>query len=292
MDDDIFSERMRAKREPDPYQYHMIPPDLGNQIYYILGDVIEFSDVGRPYRHWHAVWDRYCQEKGVPPEQNYVKAAESHCRQITSQPDIEPIFDIIEIAFRFTAEKGDPGRKLEKATERLNTFFRKASVGYQLVGNQIMRIDSEFLHSDVVLPALSFLQEEKFDKANRKFLEAHEHYRNERHEDCITCLNTALESVMKVICEERGWDYGSGTVEKLISTLSNKNFIPNYLQNHFQQFLKTLKSGLPIVRNKQSSSHDTHGEMVESYMARYALHLAATNILFLVQVVESENKQR
>lgn len=290
MEDDIFSERERAKREPDPYQYHTIPPELGNQIYYVLENVIEFPESGSPYPYWYVVWDRYCQKKGVPPEQNNIEVAETYCRQITSRPDIEPIFDIIEIAFRFTEEKGDPQRKLEKATDRLNRFFEKASVGYQLVENQIIRNDSKFPHSEIVVPALFLLREERFRKANKKFLEAHEHYRNERYQDCITCLNTALESVMKVICDQRRWKYGSGTVEDLMKVLSNKMIVPNYLQNHFQQFLQALKSGLPVVRNKQSSSHDTHEETIESYMAGYALHLAATNILFLVRVAESENR--
>ena len=292
MEDEIFSERERAKREPDPYQYHMIPPELGNQIYYVLENIIEFSGPGGPEPYWYVVWDRYCQEKGRPPEQNNIEVAEAYCRQITSRPDIGPIFDIIEIAFRFTAEKGDPEHKLEKVTNKLNRFFRKASVGYQLVGNKMIRIDSEFPHSEMVLPALSLLQEERFRKANKKFLEAHEHYRNNRYQDCITCLNTALESAMKVICDQRGWKYGSGTVENLMKVLSNKIIVPSYLQKHFQQLFQTLKSGLPVVRNKQSSSHDTLEETVESYMARYALHLAATNILFLVQTVEVTDNQR
>ncbi len=75
----------------------------------------------------------------------------------------------------------------------------------------------------------------------------------------------------------------------LVQRLLDKEFIPNYLQLHFEALASVLKSGLIPLRHKRSSSHGHETKLeVPAYMAGYALHLAATNILFLVQKVESD----
>ena len=57
------------------------------------------------------------------------------------------------------------------------------------------------------------------------------------------------------------------------------------MQNHFNALRTTLEAGLPTVRNKSSSGHGQGKETVAipDYIAAYALHLAAANIVMLVQ---------
>ena len=59
------------------------------------------------------------------------------------------------------------------------------------------------------------------------------------------------------------------------------------MQSHFTALKSTLASGVPTARNRQAG----HGQgptiiVVPDYMAAYALHLTASNILFLTKANE------
>jgi hypothetical protein len=63
-----------------------------------------------------------------------------------------------------------------------------------------------------------------------------------------------------------------------------KELIPAYLQSQFSSLRSILESGVPTVRNKLGG----HGQgsettTVSPEMARYALNLTASNIVFLIE---------
>jgi hypothetical protein len=100
----------------------------------------------------------------------------------------------------------------------------------------------------------------------------------------------AFESTMKSILDERKWAYekDKDTASKLIQILFQHELLPPMLQTQFTQLRGLLESGLPTVRNKTSG----HGQGTDplplpKYFAEYALHLAAANIVFLVQAYEA-----
>jgi hypothetical protein len=102
-----------------------------------------------------------------------------------------------------------------------------------------------------VKPALLLLADPRFAGAQEEFLSAHAHYRAGEHEDAILDANRAFESVMKAICDIKGWDYqkarGAGD---LINIIRDKGLLPRYLDRSFDQLIATLQSGLPRVRNE------------------------------------------
>ena len=68
--------------------------------------------------------------------------------------------------------------------------------------------------------------------------------------------------------------------------------MPSYMETHLAGLRNTLEAGLPTLRNKNSG----HGQGIRAknileYFAGYALHLAATNIVFLVQAHEALNRK-
>ena len=90
---------------------------------------------------------------------------------------------------------------------------------------------------------------------------------------------------MKAICSKRSWDFKPGDrASDLIKVLRSKNLFPNYLGNGFDSYVAMLKTGLPELRNN-AGGHGEHpgGRSVPSYVASYALHMTATNIVFLVE---------
>ena len=315
----------RARQEQDPYTYDEIPEGLRWQVFCVLKNLIteyERADVwsSTPNVMWTKFWNDVCQEKqlfsspeGTPQVALYTYPYQRllHHYQpegtpqvalytyLMQQAGVEDVLDIIEIAFQFIGDgkfyilgEEAPARPAYfQAINDMNTYFQRKSVGYQLViGSRsgevlITRIDSEFLHSETVVPALTLLREEGFDAAHKKFLSAHKHYRDGKHGDCITHANSAFESTMKTICDQRGWKYGRGTAKDLIGILHKNGLITGPSQKHLKQLADILESGLPLLRDQQSSAHGqgTNAAEPPAHTAAYALHLAAANILFLVQ---------
>lgn len=290
---DIFSERKRTRQEPSPYQYDEIPEDLRYQIFYVLRDTVgaffQFEDDA--HQLWWCVWDFYCKEKGLPPNATRARDAGKNCIELIMEGDIEGTFDIIEILFGLMSSRGVPQDELEKHASELNRFFQKSSFGWKLKNNQIMKIDSAHIVEEIIEPVLDFLRNREFKSANEQFLSAHEHYRNGRYGDCITNASSAFETVIKIICDGKKWNYGSRSGSRLVTFLLDKDeFIPKYLRSHFEQLIPTLWSGLFPTRNNHPPGHGQKTAEVYAYIAGYALHLAATNTLLLVQIYESKKQ--
>ena len=157
-------------------------------------------------------------------------------------------------------------------------------VGYQFADGEIIRVDSHLIHAEVVKPALSLLRGVEFAGAQAEFLKAHERYRHGDTKAALSeCLN-AFESVIKGICNKRGWSYNTKASSKtLIGILFEKHLIPDYWQSHFSGLRTTLESGVPTARNKDSG-HGQGSEIktVPSHLAGYVLHQTASAIVFLV----------
>jgi hypothetical protein len=76
----------------------------------------------------------------------------------------------------------------------------------------------------------------------------------------------------------------SATAKALLEILFNQELIPAALQSHFTALRTTLEAGLPTVRNRTSGhGQGTEPVAIPDYLAAYALHLAAANIVMLIQ---------
>ena len=171
------------------------------------------------------------------------------------------------------------------AVNELNERFRRACIGYQYEGGTILRVDSELLHAEVVRPAFRFLHQQGFEGPRREFLSAYDHFRAGENRDAITNANNAFESTLKAICDQHAWHYPSGaTASSLVNLVRDQGLLPDYLGKSFDQLAATLKSGLPQVRHNEGA-HGKGAAPTETpdYVAAYALHLAASNILFLAE---------
>lgn len=94
----------------------------------------------------------------------------------------------------------------------------------------------------------------------------------------------ALESTLKSIFDEKKWTYNKGSrISDLVKIAKNNNLFPDYLDNSFDQLCATLQSGLPKIRdNDASHGQGAKAKIVPDYVAAYAIHLAASKIVFLV----------
>ena len=105
------------------------------------------------------------------------------------------------------------------------------------------------------------------------------------NKDAIADALSAFESTMKAICDDRGWKYGpKDTAKPLLDILFKNGLIPADLLSHFTGLRSAMESGLPTIANRTSR----HGQgstptAVPDHYVAYALHLVASNIVFLVE---------
>ena len=298
---DLFSKRQkRARGEmPDVYVYDKLPQPLRVQIVHIVRDT--FSKFYGPHpdnEAYRFINKTLCKEYGsFELIQNANSDELAVLNFFLNENSIERALDVVELCFeiiqylpnrplRYSSQnRADVTSMAEDAIMELNARFKEHGVGYQFESGRIIRVDSQFIHNEAVKPALHVLRDKNFEGANEEFLNAHEHYRHGRHKECLVAALKAFESTMKIICSLRGWPTEpTDTAKTLISTCMDNELIPKYLTSQFSSLRSLLESGVLPIRNKNGG----HGQgalpvAVPEYLARYALNLTATTILFLVE---------
>lgn len=306
---DLFSKRQRRLRGevPDVYKYNEIPQSLRVQIFHIIRETIDtvhaqggipavFNDFNVPEDAYKYIHKTLCKEYGVfelTEDKNNDNPAVLNF--LLYEKSIEKTLDVIELCFqvidisirnnRYCIYRDDLQVKFDDAISELNVRFKEHGVGFQFESHEIIRVDSEFLHTEAVKPTLLLLKGNDYKGANEEFLSAHKDYRHGRNKECLVELLKALESTMKTICQKRGWvTTPKDNASKLIKICFENNLLPAYLESEITSLRTLLESGVPTIRNKNGG----HGQgtdivTVPAYLARYALNLTASSILFLIE---------
>ena len=311
---ETFSKRKKKREQagaPVVYQYDSLPQAFRVQVAHIwdtsLGDFdphhLQVSQL-TPSHLWRGIHNTVARELGVFELGQRYGDFKERCVQHLLTADIEDALDIIELSFRVIDSpqglravhpwyreslRQDP----EDAIEELNHRFREHGIGYQFVGRDLVKVDSQYVHAEVVEPAVRLLHQDEFRGPSDEFLRAHEHYRKGRHKEAVAEALKAFESTMKAICDARGWAYpANATAIPLVKVLIDNGLVPSDLQSHFGSLRAAMESGLPTISNKTSR----HGQgavprPIPEHIASYALHLAAANIVFLVRAHEAMGKR-
>ncbi len=285
---------------PDLYQYSTLPKQLRAQIVYILRDAIGHGEhdeysiyIRASVTWWQWVEDTARRESGIF-ELARGANARARCEAYMMGALDNAVLDIIDIAFQTIDTEIRSNEDVwgddvlvppDKAIAELNQRFKEHGVGYEFVSGKLRRIDSEYVHAETVKPALELLHDHAFTGPEQEFQKAHEHYRHGRHKEAIADALKAFESTMKAICDARRWWYPpNATASTLVKIIFDEELIPRYLESEYTSLRTLLESGIPTVRNK-TSGHGQGATPVEvpAHFVAYALHLAASNIVFLVR---------
>jgi hypothetical protein len=174
----------------------------------------------------------------------------------------------------------------DDAIEELNVRFLEHSLGYQYVDGIVVRLDSQFAHSEIVKPALSLLNDAGFDGPADEFMHAFDHHRKGGNsKEAIAEALKAFESTMKSICATRNWTHPpNATAKPLMDILFQNGLVPSEMESHFAGLRSAMESGLPTLANR-TSRHGQGATPIEipPHYAAYALHLVASNIVFLIE---------
>jgi hypothetical protein len=320
----LFSKRKNATTKPPSTYRYELPIEFRNQIIHIWTQSIGYSEapyVSQPahfydeelqaiqqvHHVYGLIYTDLCEEYGVLslPESEQARGPCQALRLFIQSAQTDRALDAIELSFRMMPAlqqrlhaTGLVRLSIDapEAIEKLNERFKEHAIGYRFEQGRILRIDSEFLQTEAMEPALRLMQAETFEGALEEFLVAHKHYRQgaDHYDDCLTNCGKSLESTLKTICDRRKWRYNVGdTASKLLDLVFTKELIPNYLQSHFSALRSTLESGVPTIRNREGG-HGS-GEKpndVPEYLAAYQLHLTASAIVFLIRANEDFDKRK
>ena len=305
----LFSKRQKQLRgdNPDVFSYDQIPYPLRIQIIYLweetLGDEADYnSSFSRTNTCYRSIVEALCREYGCfrlaedrYSDRNYYFELIDF---FIKEKDAEKVVDAIELSFKgidtFTRdyiyrERAYASKEADEAISELNARFLEHGVGYKFESGQIIRIDSEFLHSETVKPALVLLSAKIYSGAQQEFLKAFEHYRKKNYKESINEALKSLESTLKAICSKRGWKFnGNDTAKKLLDICFENDLIPAFWQSSMGGLRSILEGGVPTARSKLGA----HGQgekpvEVPQHIASYVLHMTASTLVFLVKAEEN-----
>jgi hypothetical protein len=301
----LFSVAQReAAKDGDVYQYEQVPQPLRVQVFNIaleqLGDEMDCYKRVTVKSVYTQIVHKLCDEYGLHTLQGKAYATTRDVfRELTTflnseqHPDrfldaVQLIAYFIETCASHYRYRGRSNTELDAkgAVEQINRRMRENGFGFQYIDGSILRVDSEYLHSEAVLPSLRLLNSSEFAGPQSEFMNAHEHFRHGRNKEAMNDALKAFESTMKAICSKRGWpfDANKATAAPLVSLCLEKGLVPEYMQSKFSALRSLLADGIPTVRNRNSA----HGQGVDikdvpDHIAAYCLHMTAAAIVFLCE---------
>lgn len=230
--------------------------------------------------------DILCQEYGyfqLPGEEYPSSRYRELVGFVLNEEDVERVLDAVELSFRYI--NNGKNQLADDAIAELNVRFREHGVGFQFLDGRIVRVDSEYVHSEAIKPAIRLLHEKRYAGAQQEFLSAHQHYRKGETKEALNDCLKALESVMKAICDKRRWRYPkNATAKALIDVCFKNELIPAFWESQYSALRTLLESGVPTGRNKLSGhGQGTAPVEVPGHIAAYMLHMTASAIVFLAE---------
>lgn len=289
---ELYKERVAQPAEGYLYE---VPSKVRNQIIMMLAR--EFDDIGSDYtkRFFEDVWWRLSERLGTTlpglDDKNFMTGVMA---AIGNRASTEVVLSAVELVCRrsqgyLDRPPGDP--KSNKIIEQVNDYLRRGATGfaYEPTAGEIVRLESQHLHDEVIRPAFLLLQAKDLAGADEEFRKAHEHLRAGRTKEATNEALKTVESVMKTLCQRRNLDYSSVRGAKdLTKILIDNGVVSAQLDSYLSGLKAVLESGLPSLRNKRAG-HGQGPEVVEmaTHEAGFAVHLAGATVLFLVQAEES-----
>jgi hypothetical protein len=219
--------------------------------------------------------------------------------------DHEQAMDFLELCFE---TKWGFGK--QKTVDAINEVLSECNIGYELTDYvetyvqgaaflgkfqpnvqqvqtkkpKVVRRDEKTLHAETVKPCLAALSSSDYETASRELQNAFDEYRSGRYADAITDAGSAFESVLKIICTQKGWPYDPqrDTCSKLLDICRENELFPG--------FYKPILEGTATIRNKLGDAHGKGPQSifaVTKELADHMLYTVCNNINLLIALADS-----
>lgn len=307
-----FSKRQKQHADagkPLVYQYDKVPDALRKQVILILRRALgtqlekQFGSMLDPHtyamNYWGYIFQVLREELGVFALSEQGNMPDQQVCNFLLTADRDGFLDALELSLRVvngaartlgSTERWEAQivEDADEAIDGINYRMQENRFGYVFVtsADAIVRIDSQYIHQEAVDRAFTLLHDAAFKGAEDEFADAHREYREGHYKDAITKALNAFESTIKTICTRRKWSFPpTATASTLIKIVFEKGLLSSSYEGFFGALKSVLEAGLPTVRNKSAASHGQGEAVVEvpPHVAGFALHLAASSIVLLVE---------
>lgn len=308
---DLFSKRQKRQKSQlnEIYKFVDLPKALRVQIVHIwrdaLGDARGYGLGPKVVATYQWIVESLCREYGefhLVPHSG--RGDRDYMGELINffliESDNDKVLDVIELTFQAIDtiarsynyfQDSIYDKRCDAAIEELNVRFQEHAIGFQFSGSELIRVDSQFIHSQVVKPVLQLLSGQHYAGAQEEFLRAHEHYRKGNSKEALNECLKSFESVMRAICVKRKWAVDKkATARDLIQVCMDNQLIPDFWQSHYSSLRSMLESGIPTARNRLGG----HGQgvvptTVPDSIVACMLHMTASAVVFLA-TAETEMK--
>lgn len=185
----LLSERLPS--EVLPYQYDEVPNSFRVQLTYIIAGMYRAicrgdryaADTSRqvvsygPDQLWAQIRNGLRLEFGLQElyagsNAAYVHAQDEVCGFLIEEADAKQVLDAVDYIFHFRPKTAyPPGAAAvgSDAIKDLNERFAQNHLGYRFTDEQLVRIDSDYVHKEITEPAALLLRTPGFETAHQEF---------------------------------------------------------------------------------------------------------------------------
>jgi hypothetical protein len=298
-----FDQRERFTENPEIFTYDNLSQEFRYKVAYVFEDLYEFLKSKMSYGNDEVperLWKRQIvRALGIPNPPNSITV---YLVTVGVPEFFIGVEVLLEAAFGSVAGtdvwKDECHSRIGEAFHQINKVMLYYALGYEIVvpeGDredepifQVIRKDTQFTHAEMVKPALRLLGGEEFRHAEEQFRDAHREFQQGHYADSITDAAASVESVLKVVL---GVD--EGTPKELLPKAADAGYFPSYLGSSTGQWVNLLLE-LPTVRHRFGDAHgrgkNQPDEAEMERLARLALNLAASHILFIINEYRRREK--
>lgn len=219
--------------------------------------------------------------------------------QLSFENNKDFVIDIVEMIFQVIQLTPELFRKMEygynfefytaeQVIGDLNSRLSENCVGFKFTGKQMIKVDNETLHEEVIKPTTILLNHPGYENVAKDYAAGLQHFRHQNYEEAILSVTKAFESTLKVICDQKGWYYKpTHTAKQLVDILYENNFLPDHIKSNLGIVRSLLEGSVTVMRNKVAHGSGNARIETNEHIASLAINIAGSLIKFCVEVSKS-----
>ncbi|MBW7732821.1 STM4504/CBY_0614 family protein [Enterobacter hormaechei] len=200
----------------------------------------------------------------------------------------EVCIDIIDMVSFVMHKTFSPYRNdlIQPVVDKINFRLQSHGIGYRIEEGNLIRIDTEYTHNQIIKPSIATLGSfKKYQSAFDQFILAFDHFKANKLEESIVSACKAYESTLKIILKDNKIQLsGNETISQLVPKLFTLDGIPAFLQDGNLKLSGMLQAYIGTIRNKIAAHGSDEPRNIDIELVNFMLNMTGSNILFLTRI--------
>lgn len=277
----------------DGYFVDEAPQEFRQQLWYAIDTATTWPGVYRVYEVRDYLLQsirRYLSEEygwsslAGDPSADHQTDVGLFVTQIASTTQLMDVIDGVITVLVREATTSTSGHRLD-ALNALKSFsdtvvrrLREHRLAYDVVDLKVVAKQSEELHQQVVVPALTLLHSQvQYADAEKQYHDALDELAAGNWADAVTDANAAVENLLRTIV-----GFQQGQLPGLLAEARKRGLFGDNQANR----IKKVVTGLTALSDVRNTDSDAHGNDTDPATAWLAVHWAGALLVYLVQRAE------